>query len=200
MKRVGAYVGVVFLGAVTGIVSALFMAGLLPGIAQTRLGGTVDVEGWRSDYDVGSRAADPYTRARIARHGLLALARTEAVYFTRTKDDDGAPLREACSYRVSGGTMPAQWWSLTLYDARSRLPANSDDALSIDASRVSGAQWEAQVAPRRPANGNSWISSRNADRFDLMLRLYVPDAAVLETPDATLSPPAITRLDCEGDG
>ncbi len=51
------------------------MAGLLPGIAQTRLGATVDMEGWHSDYDVGSRAADPYTRARIARHGLLALAK-----------------------------------------------------------------------------------------------------------------------------
>ena len=161
--------------------------------------GDVDVGGWRSDFAVGSEAADPYTRARVARHGLLALAKTEAVYFTRATDDTGAPLREACSYRLSGAAMPAQWWSVTLYDGQSMLPANTDAALSIDAERAGSGAWSAVIAPRRPADGALWISSRGAGQFDLTLRLYMPDVTLLTEPNAALKPPRVERLSC-GEG
>jgi hypothetical protein len=158
--------------------------------------GNVDVRGWRSDFAIGSEAADPYTRARVARYGLLALAKSEAVYFTRATDEDGAPLREACTYRLSGGAMPAGWWSVTLYDAASMLPANSDGALSIDASRAGAGAWEAVIAAQRPEGADHWISSRNAATFDLTLRLYMPEPAVIETPTTALVPPRIERLTC----
>src|SRR5690606_20588940 len=105
-------------------------------------------------------------------------------YFTSATDDDGRPLSEACRYRLSGGPMPARWWSVTLYDGESRLPMNDDGALSIDASRAGGGRWEAIVAPARPAGEEAWISSRNAGRFDLTLRLYVPEPALFEDPRA----------------
>jgi hypothetical protein len=158
--------------------------------------GNVDVGGWRSDFAIGSEAADPYTRARVARHGLLALAKTEAVYFTRATDDAGAPLREGCSYRLSGGSMPAQWWSVTLYDGQSMLPANTDNALSINAEMFAGGAWSAVIAPQRPEGGGAWISSRGAGAFDLTLRLYVPDPALLANPEKTLVAPTIERLAC----
>ncbi|MEO0057018.1 MAG: hypothetical protein RIT17_455 [Pseudomonadota bacterium] len=195
MLRFLAYLLAMAAGSAAGLGSALWMAGLLPG-ANTLAFGNVDVGGWRSDFAIGSKSADPYTRARVARHGLLALARSEAVYLTRNTDDAGAPLREACTYRLSGGAMPAGWWSVTLYDGASMLPANTDSALSIDASRVSEEAWEAVIAPERPEGAEHWISSRKAGTFDLTLRLYMPDPAVIDSPATALKPPRIARLSC----
>jgi hypothetical protein len=196
MRRAGAYLLAVVAGLALGLGSALWMAGLWPARSNMAFG-DVDVGGWRSDFAIGSEAADPYTRARVARHGLLALAKSEAVYFTRATDDTGAPLREACRYRIGGGAMPAGWWSVTLYDAQSMLPANTDAALSIDAERAGAGTWSAVIAPRQPQDGGLWISSRGAGQFDLTLRLYMPDVTLLTDPNAALTPPRIERLSCE---
>lgn len=196
MRQSLRYLGAVAAGSLLGLGSALWLAGLWPQRSKMAFG-DVDVGGWRSDFAIGSEAADPYTRARVARHGLLALAKTEAVYFTRATDDTGAPLREACTYILSGGTMPAGWWSVTLYDGQSMLPPNTDGALSIDAERAGGGEWSAVIAPRRPAQGSLWISSRGAKAFDLTLRLYRPSAALLANPNAALKPPRIERISCE---
>lgn len=189
-------VGVVA-GSLLGLGSALWLTGLWPE-GRSLAFGNVDVGGWRSDFAIGSKAADPYTRARVARHGLLALAKSEAVYFTRTTDDAGAPLSDRCHYRLSGGPMPAGWWSVTLYDGQSMLPANTDGALSIDASRAGNGAWEALIAPQRPDDDTLWISSRGAAKFDLTLRLYMPSAALLAKPNAALDPPRVERISCEG--
>lgn len=206
IRRVIAYLLAVVAGCVIGVGSALSMAGLLPGTNPLAFG-DVDVGGWRSDFAIGTDSADPYTRARVARHGLLALAKSEAVYFTRTTDTDGAPLREACTYRLRTGAMPAGWWSITLYDGNSMLPANTDNALSINAGddsvarvgdEIIGQGVVATIAPRRPEARGLWISSRNAGQFDLTLRLYMPEAALLDDPASVLDPPLIERIACEG--
>ncbi|WP_296722626.1 DUF1214 domain-containing protein [Erythrobacter sp.] len=205
IRRIFAYLLAVAAGCAIGIGSALGMAGLLPGTNSLAFG-DVDVGGWRSDFATGSEAADAYTRARVARHGLLALAKSEAVYFTRATDDDGQPLREACTYRLTTGAMPAGWWSITLYNGDSMLPDNDDEALSINAGQdmaarigdeIVGQGGTATIAPRRPEGRGLWISSRNAGRFDLTLRLYMPDDALLADPAGTLDPPQIERLACE---
>lgn len=196
MRRALVYLGAVVAGGALGLGSALWMAGLWPP-GRNMVFGDVDVVGWRSDFAIGSKAADPYTRARVARHGLLALAKSEAVYFTRALDDTGEPLREGCTYRLSGGDMPAGWWSVTLYDAASRLPANTDKALSINAERAGKGAWSAVIASTLPAGGEAWISSRGANRFDLTLRLYLPEARLLTAPLGALAPPRIARLACE---
>jgi hypothetical protein len=178
-----------------GSMSALVLSGLA---GSLRLGSEVDIGGWQSDFAVGSEAADRYTRARIARHGLLALARTEAVYFVRDVDDRGRALTNDCRYRVAGGDLPAEWWSITLYDGDSMLPANDDDALSVDATVLGEGAWDAIIAPSRPDEQTPWISSRGAREFDLTLRLYLPEDELFENPQASLSPPSIARLDCGG--
>jgi hypothetical protein len=188
---------VVFAGLALGSLSALALSGLIPGFGGLA-GGKTSVDGWNADFSVGSVAADPYTRARVARHGLLALARSEAVYFVRDRDDSGAALTENCRYRLSGSAMPAHWWSVTLYDGESRLPMNDDAALSIDASRVGEGEWTAIIASQAPPEGH-WISSRAAGTFDLTLRLYLPDDRLFADPAAVLQAPRVERLDCAGD-
>lgn len=196
MRKVLVYLSAALIGTGIGAWSALDMAGLIAG--DRRTGAGIDIGGWVGDLSVGSADADPYLRARIARHGLLALAKSEAIYFTRDRDDAGTPFSEQCRYRLSGEGQPALWWSITLYDDRSFLPDNTDGALSFDASRADGKPWSVTISPARPADGSPWISSRNAGRFDLTMRIYVPDAGVLERPAEMIHPPKVEKLDCAG--
>ncbi|WP_084420966.1 DUF1214 domain-containing protein [Henriciella litoralis] len=188
-------------GTAIGAVSALWMGGLLSG--GLRIGDSIKVDDWSSDWSIGSEAANPYVRARIARVGLLALRKEEAVYFNRAVDDEGRALTEACTYRVSAGALPAEWWSITLYDRDSRLPMNTDGALSFDATDAAdlgdAGDWSFTISPAKGTGPKrQWVSSKAADVFDLTLRLYLPTDALLDDPAAALRPPRIERLSCEG--
>lgn len=200
MRRSFTYVCAAILGIAIGGYSALAMSGLLPG--DRRTGGSINLDSWYGDFTMGSEDASPYFRARIARHGLLALANSEAIYFTRAIDDAGEPFRENCKYQISGGPMPARWWSVTLYNSDNFLPSNTDAALSFDASRAEAqstdGQWTAIISPVKPEGGTGWISSKAAGNFDLTFRLYVPADGVLDRPEELINAPAIKRLDCEG--
>ena len=185
------------LGLAAGAAGAFMAAGMAgPGL---RLGGEINVAGWTSDWTIGSAAANPWPRARVARHGLLALTKEEAVYFTTNTDTDGGRLSEECTYRVSGGAMPALWWSVTLYDATSYLPRNRDNALSFDQTKAEasgeGEAWSFLIAAEGPEEGG-WGSSHAAGRFDLTLRLYKPATALIEAPETTLPAPRVERLSC----
>lgn len=189
--------GVILIGLLVGGISALWMAGLLgkSGLENS----DISINHWNSDWSIGSSSANAYTRARVARHGLLALTKSEAVYFTRAQDEAGDTLKEACIYRLSGTDQQAEWWSITLYDEDSRLPMNTDNALSIDATSVANrAAWSAQISSQRPASGD-WLSSQAAGTFDVTLRLYRPSASLVEQPLEVLNPPRIEKISCEGD-
>lgn len=201
MRRSLKYILGAILGIAIGGYSALAMSGLLPD--DRRTGGSINLDSWYGDFTMGSEDASPYFRARIARHGLLALANSEAIYFTRAVDDAGDPFTDTCRYQISGGPMPARWWSVTLYNAENFLPSNTDSALSFDASRAEmqspDGGWSAIIAPVKPEAGTSWISSKASGDFDLTFRLYVPADGVLDRPEEMIEAPSIKRLDCEGD-
>ena len=196
MKSDVLYILTGLLGLTLGGVSALWVSGLLGASAMASFA-TINVSGWKSDPSIGAPSANAYTRARIARHGLLALAKEEAIYFTRNTDDAGDLLRESCQYELKGGPQAALWWSITLYDADSRLPLNTDNHLSLDATTLGNQDtWTATIAPNPPPEGH-WLSSRAAGQFDLTLRLYQPASDVIETPETRLSVPEIRRITCE---
>ncbi|MEL6257538.1 MAG: DUF1214 domain-containing protein [Pseudomonadota bacterium] len=193
----------------TLVIVAIFLASFIAGgayalraagvIGNAGYAADIDIDGWRANPLIGTQAADPRTRAYVARRGLMALSQSEVVYFVNAADSEGRPLLEACAYEVSGGAMPAGWWSITLYDEDSRLPLNDDDALSINAEAAGDADWTVRISTTRPSGDGLWLSSRNASQFDLTLRLYRPegDAAGLAASDWT--PPRISRLQCRGD-
>jgi hypothetical protein len=156
-------------------------------------------EGWYGSSVAGSIDADPWTRAKIALTGLLALNKSQAIYFTRNTDDQGERLREGCSYRVSGGAMPGSWWSVTVYADDDYLPMNDDDALSFDATEVSPdaqGQWTATVADKRPESG-AWASSRKAGAYTLTLRIYQPSKQAQDDL-GSVPKPKVTKLVCGG--
>lgn len=188
-------------GATIGISSALWMSGLI-GPYRPAQATTVTVENWVADWAIGTSGTTAYMRTYVARRGLLALPKSEAVYFIRTVDDEGQPLTENCIYQVSGGPQQARWWSLTLYDDNDFLPANDDGAYSVDQTKMGPKTWSAYIQPTAPNAVSEdkpiWLSSRNAGKFDLMLRLYKPTKALLSMPNKTVNPPSIQRLTCKG--
>ncbi|MEZ5994476.1 MAG: DUF1214 domain-containing protein [Hyphomonadaceae bacterium] len=152
---------------------------------------------WRFSRAAGSEAAGPYTRAIIAREGLLALSAREALYFSLYQDDQGRPLSESCIYDLSGAPLAARWWSVTLYADDNFLAQNTDGAHSIDASRVGNdAPWRARISPVR-GDAVHWLSSRAARRgFIIMLRVYNPQRDFRPSARAL---PVLTTVSCAGD-
>lgn len=193
LRRVLAWLAAALVGVVIGAASA--WATLEAGRASFG----EHYGAWSHNRAAGSEAAGPYTRAIIAREGLLALSAREALYFNLAEDQDGRPLEESCIYDLVGRDLAARWWSVTLYAEDAFLAQNGDHAASIDASYVragSDGFWRARVAPVR-GDAAYWLSSREARRdFSLTLRVYNPHRDFRPSADAL---PVLTRVSCLGD-
>lgn len=154
---------------------------------------------WLHSRAAGAQAADPYTRAIVAKEGLLALSASEALYFTLQSDERGRPLDEGCLYDITSPPLAARWWSLTLYAHDGFLVRGGDNTPSLDASRALIApdgSWRVRISPIRGEAAN-WVSSRNAGRnFSLTLRVYNPQRDFQRSAQAL---PAILTVSCAGD-
>lgn len=181
------------------IALALGLASVHYAVRRGLAGGEVANGSWRTSFVTGSTDADPYTRARVAVGGLLALAPSETVYFTAERDGEGRPLDARCDYRLEGEELPARWWSVTLYGADQFLVANDAGRFSFSQTtlaREPGGSWAVLVSSE-PQPGN-WLPSGRAGAsgpFSLTLRLYNPEPPVYEKPES-LALPRITRGEC----
>ncbi|WP_395647116.1 DUF1214 domain-containing protein [Terricaulis sp.] len=191
IRRVAAWMAALIVGVLLGLGSAWAALNFMAGQYQEHYGA------WTFSRAAGSTAAGPYTRALIAQKGLLALNRSEALYFTIAEDEHGQPLDESCIYELSGRTPEARWWSVTLYARDNFLAQNNDHAASVDASRVlmDGDRFVVRVAPVRGEAAN-WVSSRSAGRgFSLTLRLYNPHREFQPSEQAL---PHLSTVTCAG--
>ncbi|HYD88689.1 MAG TPA: DUF1214 domain-containing protein [Vitreimonas sp.] len=191
LRRVLAWAAAALIGVALGVGSAWAT------LEFGRAGFIEHYGSWAHSRAAGSQAAGPYTRAIIARDGLLALSAREALYFTLYEDEEGRPLDESCVYDLSGPPLAARWWSVTLYDADNYLVRNNDHAGSIDASRIGlDSMWSVRVSPVR-GNAPHWLSSRAAGRdFSLTLRVYNPHRDFRASAETL---PRLTTLSCAGE-
>lgn len=191
LRRILGWIAAVIAGVALGLASA--WAALSVGGASF----SEELGRWRYNSAAGSTAADPYTRAIIARVGLLALSAREARYFTLYEDEQGRPLRESCIYELTGQPMDVRWWSVTLYADDNYLAQNTDSAHSVDATRIgSDTAWSARISPVR-GDARYWISSREARRgFSLTLRVYNPQRDFRASAETL---PVLTTVSCPGD-
>ena len=157
--------------------------------------GTLASGPWQTGRDFGSAEASALVRARVALSGLLALPRSEAMYFTARTDSAGDLLDGRCRYAIRGGRFDARWWSITLYDRAGYLVSNPWGRYSVGSSAVApgGDAWTIAVAPDEQPG--LWIPSTNAAGFDLTLRLYHPGAGLRDAPERSAMP-EIARLAC----
>jgi len=183
--------GLYLLAVALGVGSALLWLTKV-GVSGERVGT------WRVNLLAGSRDADVYTRARIALGAVLALNRSETLYYTTDHDDNGVTLRAECHYRVEGLPPPARWWSLTAYDADHFLFPNDLKRYSVSSETVrldNEGRFSATIgAPTNSSQSDaSWIPTSRSGVIHLTLRLYSASEAVQHAP-GLLATPSIRRV------
>ena len=160
------------------------------------LGSNLAIGPWTTGTDFGTAQASAKTRAVVALRGLLALPASEARYYTAATDDTGQPLDGRCRYRLSGGALPAKWWSITVYDGAGYLVKNDAGIYSLGSAALGPdeqARWNVVLAPdRQPGH---WLPTGRIDHVELTLRIYLPaDGGRGNLARTQL--PAITREAC----
>lgn len=172
----------------------------LAGIAAEARKGAAGSTGWRVTRDLGSYGTDYTKRAAIAMVGLGANLPQDAVYPATRADATGRPFDGGSRYvlHFEKGQLPPvkAFWSLTLYNnkqtfvsnpiqryalgSRDRLRYNRDGSLDI------------YIQYERPdgARAANWLPAP-PDGFNLVLRAYWPDQALL---DGKWAPPAVQRV------
>ncbi len=182
---------------------AMLIVGVALGLAATwatairgSMGAGVKNGPWATSLYTGSSEGGPYLRAQIAVHGLLALSREEAMYYTTLTDSDGAVFDGRCKYRLEGRDPPSRWWSITAYGPDDFLIPNDADTYSVSTNSVVRNQDGSFVVTlsRAKADGN-WIPIVPG-RFDLTIRLYNPQAQVIADP-AQVPLPVVKKVACE---
>lgn len=165
---------------------ALIPAGLIFGFGYAvqsvragAFGSGERIGAWETGRDFGTADQGARARAVVALRGLLALPASEARYYTARFDDGGRALTANCAYRVTGGRLAAQFWTVTLYDDAGYLVPNDAQVFSVGNMTmppVEQNRWTILVAPlRQPGR---WLPTGGAagrpDPIALTLRAYLP--------------------------
>ena len=159
------------------------------------MGGDVSDGPWRTSLLIGSNQSGMMLRAMVALHGLLALNRSETVYYTATADSAGAKLSGTACYAIEGRDPPAQWWSITAYGADDFLIPNKENRYAVSKNAViRGDDGAFTITASGRAKGANTLATGERT-FSLTLRLYNPDPRVVADP-AHAALPSIRAVAC----
>lgn len=159
--------------------------------------GTIKIGPWTARPKTGTSDIDPYSRASVARSGELPVGTGDGVMFTATTDDTGRRLDGRCDVIVKGVTPAARFWTMTIYDQRGRLVANSLQRYGFTSQeivRASDGSFELRVTSRSRA-GN-WLPTGGLDRYTLALRLYDTPVGVGTRTQKDAPMPSIMTVSC----
>ena len=159
--------------------------------------GALTIGPWTARPRTGTADVDPYSRATIVRNGELPIGTGDGVAFTATTDDKKKALDGRCDVIVSGVTPPARFWTLTLYDRKGHLVANSLARYGFTSQEIirgSDGTFEIRIASRSRA-GN-WLPTGGIERYALMLRLYDTPVGVATRTQRDAPMPSISTVGC----
>jgi hypothetical protein len=159
--------------------------------------GAVTIGEWTAFPEIGTPDADPYSKARVAREGDLALGRAEGLSFSAQRDSGGDVLVRECNYTIEGPVPSARFWTLYAADA--------DDAIIASGKLRAGALHSYQLlrapdnsvsisAGAHPSPGN-WLALSGSGRMTFVLTFYdTPIASSTGVADIIL--PGIVKVGC----
>jgi hypothetical protein len=159
--------------------------------------GTLTIGAWTARPRIGTTDIDPYSRATITRNGELPIGTGDGIAFTARADDKKKPLDGRCDVVVSGVTPAARFWTLTLYDNKGRLVANSLQRYGFTSEEiVRGADggFEIHIASR--ARAGNWLPTGGIERYLLMFRLYDTPVGVATRTKRDAPMPQIATVGC----
>lgn len=159
--------------------------------------GTIKIGAWTARPKTGTSDIDPYSRASVARSGELPVGTGDGVMFTANTDDTGRALDGRCDVAVKGVTPAARFWTLTIYDTKGRLVANSLQRYGFTSQEIvrgSDGSFEIRVTSRSRA-GN-WLPTGGLDRYMLALRLYDTPVGVGTRTQKDAPMPSLVTVSC----
>jgi hypothetical protein len=170
-------------GIIGGVVLGFFTAQIFAGIKATK------VNGWITIFGCGVPGNGMLFRAACALifPGPINVPQ-EAMYWKTSKDGAGHGLNGRHDYMMHfppGGLPPNDaFWSLTMGDARNRFVANPINRYSVSdrSGLVSNADGSVDIYIQNAApagHQSNWLPAP-AGAFILWLRVYMPDAAILD--------------------
>lgn len=172
-----------------GVVSAYMM------IEKKSASGAIRNGSWAHNANIGATDTDPYVKASVALHGLLALNKSEAIYFVAAEDHTGAPLKGGCTYKVTGKPIAARWWTLTAYGADDFLIPGAEGHFAVSIHELGEGEFSFPIAPAL-ATGSVGLATAEAKHFTLLLRAYNPSPSLLNDP-AGADLPVIQKESCD---
>jgi hypothetical protein len=160
--------------------------------------GAVTIGSWTAYPNMGAPDADPYSKARAAREGLLALGRAEGLPFFATRDAGGDQLSRKCSYLIEGSTPPARLWTLYAADRSLRMIAGErrrkPAVQSLDILRNADNSFAIAIGP--DATPGNWLSVSGDGPMVFVLTLYdTPVAGSIGVEDVEL--PQVLKAGCD---
>jgi hypothetical protein len=160
--------------------------------------GAVTIGEWTAFPLIGTPDADPYSKARVAREGRLALGRAEGLSFSAQRDSDGEALRRECSYRIEGPVPSARFWTLYATDpAGGVIRAGTQRSAALHSYQLlrRADNSVAIAADPHPAPGN-WLALSGSGPMTLVLTLFdTPIASSTGASDILL--PSIVKAGCD---
>jgi hypothetical protein len=159
--------------------------------------GTLTIGAWTARPKTGTADIDPYSRATIVRNGELPIGTGDGVAFTATTDDSRKPLDGRCDVVVSGVTPAARFWTLTLYDGKGHLVANTLQRYGFTSQEiVRGADGAFEIRVASRSRAGNWLPTGGLERYALMLRLYDTPVGVATRTQRDAPMPAIATVGC----
>lgn len=138
---------------------------------------------WVTNLTIGSTEANMFSRAVVATHGLLALERSEVIYYSADTDDEGRPLLGERDYLIEGQDLDTGWWSITVYGADDFLIPNEQNRFSYKSTDIEwddDGYWRIYLA-QSPKEGN-WLPTGGEESIAVVIRLYNPGQEFYEDP------------------
>jgi hypothetical protein len=188
-------------GVVQGVIIGATLAFLttiliLDSVARAE---TTTVNGWRSIRSAGQPGNGLLVRAALQKALPVVNVFEEAAYWTTGADDAGKKLSGEHAYRLHfpPGQLPPNdaFWSLTATDPVGYMVSNPTGRSSVDdhSGLVTNPDGSVDIqiqsqAPSGPVP--NWLPTPTG-RFKLMLRAYLPGAAIL---DGSYDVPPVVRV------
>lgn len=150
---------------------------------------------WAINTNIGAQDTDPYVKAHVALHALLALNKSEAIYFVANEDQEGKPLQGGCTYKVTGQSIDARWWTITAYGSDDFLIPGGEGHFAVSVNELGNTKFSFPIAPSLKA-GTTGLVTAEAAQFSLLLRTYNPSPSLLNDP-ASAALPVIQKESCD---
>lgn len=151
---------------------------------------------WTAWPNAGTPDVDPYSRARMARTGEIALGSGEGLTLLARTDGEGRPLDGACDYRIAGAMPPARLWTLSLENENGQVlqDGGRPAALASDAL-LREPDGTFRISLARVTTPGNWAPTLGHGTFQVVVRLY-DTAARTGAVLTSLAMPQITRGTC----